>query len=184
MEQIKSILKKKEELQTKLSDTEDELKECQEGNFYIRQYNHQLTKARDDADAELENVNKIKSEAETEVKTLKEQNKKLVTNNLKTLEKLKHENGTLNRRVGELQDEYHKKEVLLQKKIDSFEHQIRNSLVCDQCEKVFASKSELRRHDINHHKPPKPLNSMKKRKCDFCEKLFVTKVDIQHHITA
>ena len=117
MEQIKSILKKKEELQTKLSDTEDELKECQEGNFYIWQYNHQLTKARDDADAELENVNKIKSEAETEVKTLKEQNKKLVTNNLKTLEKLKHENGTLNRRVGELQDEYHKKKCFYRRKL-------------------------------------------------------------------
>ena len=92
MEQIKSILKKKEALETKLSDTEDELKECQEGNFYIRQYNHQLTKARDDADAELENVNKIKSEPENKVKKPKEQNRTLVTNNLKTLEKLKHEN--------------------------------------------------------------------------------------------
>ena len=78
---------------------------------------NQLTKARDDADAELENVNKIKSEAETEVKTPKEQNKKLVTNNLYTLEKLKHENEKLNLRVGELQDEFHKKEVFLQKKI-------------------------------------------------------------------
>ena len=37
MEQIKSILKRKEDLQTKLFDTEDELKECQEGNFYIGQ---------------------------------------------------------------------------------------------------------------------------------------------------
>ena len=105
MEQIKSILKKKEDLQTKLSETEDELKECQEGNFYIRQYNHQLTKARDDVDAELEKVNKIKSEAETEVKKLREQNRNLVTNNLKSLEKLKHENETLKSRVDELQYE-------------------------------------------------------------------------------
>ena len=88
-QQCCSLSRKIHQLETELESTKDELKECQEGNFYIQQYNNQLVKARDEVDSENEKLKEFIKSLNCEVDKLKNQNKNIVANNLKTLEQLK-----------------------------------------------------------------------------------------------
>ena len=62
-------------MRKKLEAVEEELKECEKGNFHIQQYNNQLIKARDEADAE---VDKSKAECNSLYEALKRGSKTVV----------------------------------------------------------------------------------------------------------
>ena len=90
-----SLSRAKNEIEKKLENTNKELIECKEGNYYIQQYNNQLVKARDEVDAENEKLKQSIENLNAEINKLRSQNKTVISNNLKTLENIKSEKDSL-----------------------------------------------------------------------------------------
>ena len=174
MDQIKSILKDKEKTDGELETVKDELKECQEGNFYIQQYNNQLVKARDNIDAELETEKEERKKIEdkyelliNENTKLKNQNKHIVTNNLKNVEKSKCEMESVVSRNDKLQSEIAHKS----RQIESQNEKLKKCLTCDQCNKLFNCKQELKNH----------IAAIHQYKCEECSLNFTSFESVKMH---
>ena len=188
-DQCKSLANSREELQSQLQAVQEELVECQEGNYYIQQYNHKLVKARDDADEALETVKKDKSKLESSLVTyakenekLKLQNKTIVANNVKSLQEVKSERDSMKAKFDKLVEDHSDEVKRFKSEVAILSDKISSLYKCDHCGKVFETRIILNNHISSIHTTNKQNRKEDKRvKCDNCGKPFYTKDDLQRH---
>ena len=148
-----------------------------------------MVKARDEADEALEEVKKAKSKLQDSLKTfteenekLKLQNKTIVANNVRTLQKVKNEKDSMKAEFEQLKEDHSDEVKRLNSDVANLTEQISSIFACNNCGKVFENGISLNNHISSIHTITKQNRKEDKSiKCDNCGKPFYTKDDMQRH---
>ena len=160
-ENIRNLESRNSDMEKEMFTLRYDLKETEEGNLSIKDFNQQLMRDKNLVNAALENVRKEKLKVEENVLFVSSENRNLREN------------------LNEVKKSNLSKVKCLNEKISMLEATVSDILTCDICEETLESSVELQRHIKAYHK--QNVRESKTIKCKVCGKPFRTKGDLERH---